>query len=48
MICADFLAKASHDGNNPEALQRSLSRYYRLLPATQQGSFLLKISGRAL
>ena len=48
MICADFLAGASLDGNNPEALQQSLSRYYRLLPATQQGSFLLEISGRAL
>jgi hypothetical protein len=48
MICADFLAGASIDGNNPEALLQSLARYYRLLPATQRGNFLLEISGRAL
>ena len=47
MICADFLAGASIDGNNPEALLQSLSRYYRLLPATQQGNFLLEISDQA-
>jgi hypothetical protein len=47
MICADFLAGASIDGNDPEALLQSLSRYYHLLPATQQGDFLLEISGRA-
>ena len=47
MICADFLAGASIDGNNPEALLQSLSRYYRLLPATQQGNFLLEIRGQA-
>jgi hypothetical protein len=47
MICADFLAGASIEGNDPEVLLQSLSRYYRLLPATQQGTFLLEISGRA-
>jgi hypothetical protein len=47
MICADFLAGASIDGSDPAVLLQSLSRYYRLLPATQQGSFLLEISGRA-
>lgn len=47
MICADFLAGASIDGNDPEVLLQSLSRYYRLLPAAQQGHFLLEINGRS-
>ena len=47
MICADFLAGASIDGSDPAVLLQSLSRFYRLLPATQQGNFLLEISGRA-
>ena len=47
MICADFLAGASIEGNDPEVLLQSLSRYYHLLPATQQGTFLLEIGGRA-
>ena len=42
MICADFLAGASVDGNNPEVLLQSFSRYYRLLPAPQQGGFLFR------
>ncbi len=47
MICADFLAGASIEGNEPEILLQSLSRYYRLLPAAQQGSFLSAIRDRA-
>jgi len=40
MICADFLAGAHVDGSNPEALVHTLSRYYSLLPADQQRTFL--------
>ena len=52
MYCNDemhcnVLAGASIDDNDPEILLQSLSRYYSLLPATQQGNFLLEISGRA-
>src|SRR5271157_807787 len=44
MICADFLAGASMDGNNPEILLRSLSRYYKFLPGPQQGTFLSEVN----
>ncbi len=33
MICADFLVGACLDGNNPEILLRSISRYYKFLAA---------------
>ena len=47
MICADFLAGAHVDGGNPNALLQSISRYYSLLPADQQGTFLSEIRGSA-
>ena len=46
MICADFLAGASMDGNNPEILLRSLSRYYKFLPSPQQEVFLSEVNGK--
>jgi hypothetical protein len=45
MICADFLAGASIEGNQPEVLRQSLARYYRLLPPTERDTFLSEISG---
>ena len=47
MICADFLAGAHMDGSDPEVLLRSISRYYKFLPASQQGVFLSEITGKA-
>ena len=47
MICADFLAGAHMDGSDPEVLLRSISRYYRFLPAPQQEVFLSEITGNA-
>jgi hypothetical protein len=44
MICADFLAGAAMDNDNPEILRHSLSRYYRFLPAPQQAVFLAEIN----
>lgn len=35
-ICADFLAGASIDGDNPEILLQTMSRYYTLLPSAQK------------
>jgi len=32
MVCADFLAGASMDGNNPEILRDSLAIHFSLLP----------------
>ena len=47
MICADFLAGASMDGNNPEILLQSISRYYQFLPGPQQETFLSEVSRNA-
>jgi hypothetical protein len=47
MICADFLAGAHMDGSDPEVLLRSISRYYKFLPASQQGAFLSEITDKA-
>ena len=39
MICADFLAGASFEGENPAALLMSLDRLYGLLPHPQRQEF---------
>jgi hypothetical protein len=44
MICADFLAGASVEGDNPEILLQCLSRYYKFLPNAQQDAFLSQIA----
>jgi hypothetical protein len=43
LICADFLAGAAIDGNNPEILLQSLTRYYQLLPDPQQEAFRAEV-----
>src|SRR5450755_2511927 len=40
MICADFLAGAPMDSNNPQILLQSISRYYTFLSGPQQAAFL--------
>ncbi len=47
MICTDFLAGAHMDGSDPEVLLRSISRYYKFLPAPQQRVFLSDIVDKA-
>jgi len=47
MICADFLAGACLDGNHPEILLRSISRYYKFLPGPQQEAFLSEVNPKA-
>ena len=47
MICADFLAGACLDGNNPEMLLRSISRYYKFLPSPQQDAFRSEVNAKA-
>jgi len=47
MICADFLAGACLDGNHPEILLRSISRYYKFLPSPQQEVFLSEVARKA-
>jgi len=44
MICADFVAGASLEGHDPEVLLQSLTRYYKLLSASQQAMFLAEIA----
>jgi hypothetical protein len=44
MICADFLAGASMEADNPEILLQSISRYYRFLPRLQQEAFLCQFA----
>ncbi len=46
MICADFLAGAHLDNDNPEIPLNSISRYYRFLPSAQRKAFLAESSGR--
>ncbi len=46
MVCADFLAGASLEADNPELLLESLSRYYGLLPASQQEAFRSGLNGK--
>jgi hypothetical protein len=47
MICADFLVGASMDGNNPEILLQSISRYYKFLPGEQQQAFRSEVALKA-
>jgi hypothetical protein len=44
MICADFLAGAAIDGDNPEILLQSISRYYKFLPTAQQEAFQSEVA----
>src|SRR5664279_651989 len=46
-ICADFLADASIDGGNPEALLQSTSRLLKFLPGEQQEVFRSEVSRNA-
>jgi len=47
MICADFLAGANLDAENPEILLASVARYYRFLPTPQKETFLSNIQKTA-
>jgi hypothetical protein len=40
MICADFVAGANLERNEPEVLLRSMSRYFDFLPQQQREAFL--------
>ena len=47
VICADFLAGANLDSENPEILLNSVSRYYKFLPGEQQQAFLENLRQKA-
>ena len=43
MICADFLAGANLENNNPKALLFSLERLIEFLPRAQKAEFLERL-----
>jgi hypothetical protein len=47
MICADFLAGANLDNQNPETLLFSMTRFFKFLPRQQQRAFLQDILPKA-
>jgi len=47
MICADFLAGANLDGEDPRVLLHSVARYYQLLTKPQQEAFLVRVREKA-
>jgi len=47
MICADFLAGASLDDQNPEALLQSVTRVFKCLPQAQRQIFLDQANEKA-
>jgi len=40
IICADFLAGANLDGEDPTVLLQSMSRFFKFLPGEQRQAFL--------
>jgi hypothetical protein len=47
MICADFLAGANLDNQNPETLLFSMTRFFKFLPHQQQQAFLQEVLPKA-
>ena len=47
MICADFLAGAHLEGANPKILLLSMTRLFRLLPATLRQQLLQQVTEAA-
>jgi hypothetical protein len=47
MICADFLAGANLDNENPETLLFSITRFFKFLPGEQRQEFLHRITQKA-
>jgi len=46
MICADFLAGANLENENPHVLLESVTRFFRFLPDHERQSFLEQVSAR--
>jgi hypothetical protein len=47
MICADFLAGASLENEDPAVLLQSLSRFFKFLPGQQRQAFLHEVAEKA-
>ena len=46
MICADFLAGANLDSEDPTALLQSMSRFFKFLPGEHRQAFLHEMTGK--
>jgi hypothetical protein len=46
MICADFLAGANLDNEDPTVLLQSMSRFFKFLPGEQRQAFLHEVARR--
>ena len=44
MICADFLAGANLENEDPTALLQSMSRFFKFLPGEQRQAFLQEVT----
>ena len=47
MICADFLAGANQENENPEVLLQSALRFFKFLPGEERQTFLDNVTERA-
>jgi hypothetical protein len=47
MICADFLAGANLDNEDPNVLLQSMSRFFKFLPGEQRQAFLHEVTAKA-
>jgi len=47
MICADFLAGANLDNEDPTVLLQSMSRFFKFLPGDQRRAFLDDVTAKA-
>jgi hypothetical protein len=46
MICADFLAGANLENEDPTVLLQSMSRFFKFLPGEQRQTFLQEVTGK--
>jgi len=47
MICADFLAGANLENDDPTVLLQSMSRFFKFLPGEQRQAFLHEVTEKA-
>ena len=47
MICADFLAGANLENENPEVLLQSALRFFKFLPGEERQTFLHQVNEKA-
>jgi len=47
MICADFLAGANLESEDPTVLLQSISRFFKFLPGDQRQAFLHEVTQKA-